>query len=703
MAENPSYPGNPALPAEAREKILSTFRHSLNLFKAGKPEDCAVGCDFILKLDPRFQPARLLLEKARNPSAAVDVAALESHVQGLQTPLERLGTLSPDRVLIEAIEAYADRRFDAAIDAANRVLSVLPGNTDAKEILDKATKKRDLQPHVENFRQRALFALEAGQTDEARLNFERMKSLDPEHPEVDSLSERILGGAAPSLDVAMPSPEPTSAHPPGFSAAAAPEAPVPQFDRGLAPSAPSPAEPPGASASGNLEDLNLDGLWIPGAEEISAGPAPAGGAPPPAPEPPAPPPDIWSPPPAPEPAAPPAPAAAAAGSEQEAVAKLIAEGDALAARGETQAAIESWSKVFLVDLGNAEAAGRIESARTRQAESTRRVHEALKAGRSLYESGQLQEAREKFLEALAIDENEPTARSFLQRVEEDLARPRPSFEPAAGASGPDILAEDEAPLPARSEPARAASPKKPPGTSPLRAAVRRPGLLLGGIAALLVAAIVVGVFLVLRPRSAAPPSEGRQPQRSQTVPPPRSQGRPAAPSAAPASPPASNAALQIPTQTATEKRAEAEAAMAEHRYIDALAAFNLCSAAYATDPAFQKEMGIASEKVQEITPAVKLYNDADYETALPILWRLYQADHANADVQSYLVRCYYNQGVVALQNGLFNNALKAFDEALAVSPNDDLAQRQRIFSSRYLKRSPDLMAKIYVKYLRPRP
>ncbi|HET7452673.1 MAG TPA: hypothetical protein VFL12_08025, partial [Thermoanaerobaculia bacterium] len=80
MADNIAYPGNPGLPREAREKILSTFRHSLNLFKSGKTEDCAVGCDFILKMDPRFVPARRLLDKARDPNAAVDLAELESYV-----------------------------------------------------------------------------------------------------------------------------------------------------------------------------------------------------------------------------------------------------------------------------------------------------------------------------------------------------------------------------------------------------------------------------------------------------------------------------------------------------------------------------------------------------------------------------------------------------------------------------------------------
>ncbi len=74
------YPGNPSLPKEVREKILSTFKHTLNLYQEGKLDDCVIGCDFILKMDPRFSPARRLLEKAKNPAADIDLIELEAIV-----------------------------------------------------------------------------------------------------------------------------------------------------------------------------------------------------------------------------------------------------------------------------------------------------------------------------------------------------------------------------------------------------------------------------------------------------------------------------------------------------------------------------------------------------------------------------------------------------------------------------------------------
>ncbi len=89
-APEAQYPGNPSLPREVRDKILSTFRHTLNLFKESKIDDCLIGCDFILKMDPRFAPARQLLDKAKNPAAAVDVAALEAVVAETPTRQERV-------------------------------------------------------------------------------------------------------------------------------------------------------------------------------------------------------------------------------------------------------------------------------------------------------------------------------------------------------------------------------------------------------------------------------------------------------------------------------------------------------------------------------------------------------------------------------------------------------------------------------------
>src|SRR5215472_5945787 len=213
MSSNPEaagYPGNPSLPREVREKILSTFRHTLNLYHEGKADDCVIGCDFILKMDPRFSPARRLMDKAKNPAAAVDVAELEALVATTPTRQERVGGAQPDQQLVRAVESYNARDFDAAIAAAENVLAVLPGNRDALEILDKAASKKASQPLFEASRQKALTALEAGRLAEAKQELDRMRGFDPDHPAVALLERRIQPTAAPKPPAAPASPKRTT-------------------------------------------------------------------------------------------------------------------------------------------------------------------------------------------------------------------------------------------------------------------------------------------------------------------------------------------------------------------------------------------------------------------------------------------------------------------------------------------------------------
>ena len=146
-----------------------------------------------------------------------------------------------------------------------------------------------------------------------------------------------------------------------------------------------------------------------------------------------------------------------------------------------------------------------------------------------------------------------------------------------------------------------------------------------------------------------------------------------------------------------------EKALAEGRYIDALKTLSAVSASYQGDPAFARSITAASDKVAEMTPAVKLYNEAEYETAIPVLWRIYQADKNNQDARSYLLRCYTNQGITQLQNGLYPKAAESFKEVLSIDAADADAIRHKKFAERYAKGDLDLMGRIYVRHVQQRP
>ena len=483
------YPGNPSLPKEVKEKILSTFRHTLNLFHEGKLDDCVIGCDFILKMDARFAPARQLLEKAKNPNANIDLEPLEAIVATTPTRQERVVAADPDRLLVRAVESFNARDFDAATSAAQQVLAVLPGNQDALEILDKAQRKKAAQPVFDGSRQRALAALAADRKEDARRELNQMKELDPDHPAVALLERRI--GPPPAAASGPPKPPP----PPdfgglsldmpaetgqgGFGTMSEPDI---RFDDGstVALKVPAALTPPAAPPhDGGLDSLSLDSLSLdlpPPMPPLDV-PSPArtagaglGGplssrAPEPE-TPPGSPADMWGEPAAgmhledlpedggPEHSIPPSPPdfnpnapmavdslepdedRDAEASERE-IEALLRQGDDAARRGDRQQAIEIWSRIFLIDINNSEAVTRIERARQDMAEGNRKISDGLKTGREAYEAGDLNGARELFLQVLAVDENEPTARFYLDRIQEEIANPG-STSAAATKPGDDL-------------------------------------------------------------------------------------------------------------------------------------------------------------------------------------------------------------------------------------------------------------------------
>ncbi|HTD51489.1 MAG TPA: hypothetical protein VK780_00565, partial [Thermoanaerobaculia bacterium] len=359
-AANPQgYPGNPSLPKEVREKILSTFRHTLNLFKEGKQDDCLIGCDFILKMDPRFVPARQLMEKAKNPAAAVDVRELESIVAETPTRQERVSTIESERLLVRAVESFNARDFDAAIAAADQVLQVLPGNQSATAIRDKARQRKEGQPQFDAARQRAIAALDAGKPAEARVALEKMRALDGEHPAVALLERRLQAPEVGEIG--------ESTNPGLGSSSAGRSAPPPSggldelsldslsLDEPLqsplvVPPPPDLHEP----RTGPLSLSNVDFSGGGGAGDFSGGAADSSV-----------PPDLWSggldeveEAPAVEPATmrsvPPTPAAPVPQppSQEQEIESLLNKGDEASRAGNPQQAIEIWSRIFLIDINN---------------------------------------------------------------------------------------------------------------------------------------------------------------------------------------------------------------------------------------------------------------------------------------------------------------------------------------------------------------
>src|SRR2546421_1181992 len=114
-----TYLGNAALSSAVKERVLSTFQQAVTLFKQGRTDEVVQGCGLILRMDPMFDPAKKLLEKARNPSAAIDVDAL-------------LPGAADDRRLLDARTAMAGRDFQRVLDLTTDLLTEDLTNDDAR-------------------------------------------------------------------------------------------------------------------------------------------------------------------------------------------------------------------------------------------------------------------------------------------------------------------------------------------------------------------------------------------------------------------------------------------------------------------------------------------------------------------------------------------------------------------------------------------
>src|SRR5205807_1890255 len=88
-AANMTYPGNQSLASDVQQRIRSTFEHTLGLAEKGSHQEALLGCDFVLRMDPLFEPARRLqerLESTPGPLAVDDLRHFDA-ASPFQAPL----------------------------------------------------------------------------------------------------------------------------------------------------------------------------------------------------------------------------------------------------------------------------------------------------------------------------------------------------------------------------------------------------------------------------------------------------------------------------------------------------------------------------------------------------------------------------------------------------------------------------------------
>ncbi|HEV3074717.1 MAG TPA: hypothetical protein VHB47_09900, partial [Thermoanaerobaculia bacterium] len=689
----------------------------------------------------------------------------------------------PGALRAEFESLLSERRFQELQLRAQQEVPAVNADLELQHLERLAQERLEAGPYVSKFLLSARDAMRAGNTAEGNRLLDKARALDPTHPGIAELSPpgRRESGTATAATAAGASAGQGSV---AAGAAGAPAA-ASFAAAALAPGAagPSLAPPP------------------PGA--LGPQPAPAGSSMQPS----------WS-----SPAAPAAPAGADNESERR-IQQLLDEGQAALDGGDPQAAIDAWSRIFLIDIDHQEAAHRIDGARRIKAERDRQVEETFHDGLSRLEASDADGARRAFQRVLELQPGHLQAREYLQQLDEGnvptvagagrsaAARPHPLLtglgslaatspldrgavlddHAAAGPSGArapsgpqptlpaglahgagtaDLAADQDLQEEILVPPDVSQAARPPEAHREVRSAsvahagrARRLFLLVGSAVLLLVGA--VGWFLYQNREQWFPNSRTQEPAPSPApnpipratklhdmgrvalalaqlsqVPPghpyykeaqariaawqaEQAQGAPpaggaagSAPGSAPGAPGAAPVAGAGGTPgTATggamgtnaERRQEL---LEQARKASKEGTFLLSAQRYAAADRLGKldaddaaQLAAAMQKLAPLKTQVDLFVGHNWELALPGLWRIHQSEPENRDVTRMIVDSYYDLGVRDLQHNDAGKAAQNFAEAKNLAPDDPDVKRQLVFAQTYLTRGPDLLYKIYIRYL----
>jgi len=753
-----SYPGTPSIAPDVQKRIVDAFRHSVESAANGDLDQARVGCDFVLRLDAGFDPARTLLqmlEQGRPPEAIRGLLGLvgppAAPPSAAHFAAAAPGLVATFSRLLEA------RRFEELLSAAQSQAAAVAGDPKLADLVSLAQARYEAEPFVREQLDLARRALGQGQLDEVSAAVERARGLDASHPGLAEI-ERMRASASSmsnSLTIDWDEEDHSIPPPPEFAARemppapstppaapAEPEAPtfgppsdldLPEFDFSAPPTSevmppepePSSATPAGVEPNDTAPGVEFD---APGAGEFALPEVDFSAAE----------------------SVDPSAVAPGAGDEESAddgqsrVRALLDEGEAAFSNGDYQAAIDSWSRIFLLDIDNEEAARRIEKARQLKAEQEREVEEIFHDGVARFDAGDWEASRQAFRRVLDQQPSYVLAREYLDKLDEREAMG------AAPAGLPEMAPLGEAPsLPSGADAAEPPARRRgeeilvPPEPGGDTAGARRPAVegfsarrkrafrptpaFLGIGSAVLLALVAGGWYLATNWSrffpNAAPPAKatsgGDVITRAKKL---QESGQTAVAIAQLRRVPPQDASyaeaqsLVSQWEKLVEKPAESAVSPAEgarrgsliERARGAIAnRENLLAKKLLTEAATiaplspdEAELSLTVEqKMSAYSDELGLYREGEYERLLNRLWRRHEADPLDRDVSRLMVDAYYNVSVQDLQRGDPTAARDKLREARKLDANDPGLERLERFASTYERRDQDLQYRIFVKYL----
>lgn len=731
-----TYPGNPSLATAVKDRVASTFEQALSLFKLGRTEEVIAGCTLILQMDPMFDPAKKLLEKAKNPSSPIDISSL---IPGSSGGSE----------LQEAREALAARDFQRVVNITTEILTNDLMNDEARILGDEAREKMEAAPFIDQFAKKCEQQLAAGNISGASAALEKMRSLDPTHPSVIRLAQAISGrqpaAAAPSsgFDNSTSFVVDAPSAPAGGGRAPAPAADfgftfeedkggaAPAFNFDATPPPAAPATPPAASSfsfdtpaagSGGFSfDAPAGGgggfSFDSGAQPQSGGGFSFDTKQPNAGEF-----DFSS------------AASQTSPDDLKKIEQYLADGDGAAAAGDYQQAIDLWSRIFLIDVTNEQASERIERAKMKKREAEDKAEPTLAAAIQAFDRKDYDTARVKFNDVLRIDPSNESALSYINRLPEPSGA-RPSTPPPAGAKATpppaaaprDILEDDE--FSGTYEPAM--PPEAPPVAKPEKKGDKKAapakksskGLPVVPIVAVVALLVVIAGGWFAWSKFAKPSYDPKETAATftqagvlakqgkfdeaiallQDVKPEDPQHDKAVIMIADLQQKKSKGREMIDGKPAavffSEQINNGRSAFAAHDYDGAKKSFEAAMRVKQIPADVKAMYDTAAQQVAKLDGAKSLFHERRYQDALGNLVPLLDQDPQNQNIRRMIIDAHFNIGAQDLQQERLDDASKEFDEVLKMDPADELAKKSKELAARYNGQPKDLLYKIYVKYL----
>jgi len=477
-----AYPGDPSLDPSVQQRVMTAFAEAVRLFREGHPEGTRTVLRSILEIDPNFQPGQRLAT-ALEGGGALDLGQLLGELAAA-APADTEGALGRAR------EAMAQRDFQAALALAQGVLRELPGHAEARQVALAAQQRLRAAGEIDAHIARIEETLSSGMIDEAKSFLGLARDLDPTHPKLAELEHRLQlagsttgGGTGFEFEVFEHAPEPEETEPATASGGAGDEMVIESLSGETAGQAAEAGfgAPPAAAGREVAGGFSFDGagpgggLSFESAQPVSAAAEPAGT------------------------------------ETASRIAALIDQGQAAFDARDWQGAIETWSRIFLIDPHNQDAESRLQQARRSLEESDRLAEHRYYEAREAFDQGRRDEARRLGREVLALQPQHLEAQDLLARLDVPAAAPPPPVPqpPPLPLAAPTAAALDEELFRDDFVPARGATLEEGlgAGLEPARAervaaararrgrALPVPLPILGAVAGVIILLVVVGLLL----------------------------------------------------------------------------------------------------------------------------------------------------------------------------------------------------------------